>query len=256
MSKHAIILFTGFLTLVYIAFALLLHFGWGADTTFARYVANNNLNSVGDFLAGVFSPLAFLWLIATVFIQSKELSLQRDEITENREVMKEQAKAAVAQAEFLDAQTKAMQEQTALLIKQTEISEKAATRTYKMALFEKRIEIYMEMDAIGKWISEGNYNLHQNIIDVANKSEFLFGDEVVVWMLSLAELIQTRNEFQEHLLPYRQRYTIEGMQTIATEKEQQYLNERDAMEEDLREHFLDFSLKEKLGRYLNLYEGV
>ena len=39
-----------------------------------------NLNELGDFLAGFFTPLAFGWLIYGLFLQSKELRLQREEL--------------------------------------------------------------------------------------------------------------------------------------------------------------------------------
>ena len=39
------------------------------------------LNELGDYLAGVFAPLAFLWLVIGYFQQGEELRLSRDEIT-------------------------------------------------------------------------------------------------------------------------------------------------------------------------------
>lgn len=47
-----------------------------------------SLNEFGDYLAGSFAPLAFLWLMIAVFIQSRELREQRDaleaQLAENR----------------------------------------------------------------------------------------------------------------------------------------------------------------------------
>ena len=40
-----------------------------------------SLNELGDYLAGVFAPLAFLWLVIGYFQQGDELRLSRDEIT-------------------------------------------------------------------------------------------------------------------------------------------------------------------------------
>jgi hypothetical protein len=37
------------------------------------------LSNVGDFLAGFFAPLAFLWLVVSLFLQRKELELMREE---------------------------------------------------------------------------------------------------------------------------------------------------------------------------------
>lgn len=58
------------------------------------------LNELGDFLAGFFTPLAFLWLVVGYFLQKEELGLQRQEFQQMQkalgqqvEVMKEQADA-------------------------------------------------------------------------------------------------------------------------------------------------------------------
>lgn len=49
------------------------------------------LNEVGDFLAGAFAPLAFLWLVIGYWMQSEELNLQRQELKENTEALEKQA---------------------------------------------------------------------------------------------------------------------------------------------------------------------
>ena len=59
-----------------------------------------NLNELGDFLAGFFTPLAFGWLVYGYLLQSKELRLQREELSLTRnqlgkqtELLQEQVKA-------------------------------------------------------------------------------------------------------------------------------------------------------------------
>ena len=49
-----------------------------------------SLNSLGDFLAGVFSPLAFLWLILGYRQQAKELAYQSKELADTKEQFIEQ----------------------------------------------------------------------------------------------------------------------------------------------------------------------
>lgn len=68
----------------------------------------------GDVLAGVFSPLAFLWLIYASLSQRAELELQRRELSQNnvtqgeqREEMRRQVDAMTAQAKLLEAQAAA-----------------------------------------------------------------------------------------------------------------------------------------------------
>lgn len=69
-------------------------------------------NELGDFLAGASAPLAFIWLVAAVLIQSdelreqrRELELTRKSVDNNREVMKAQAEEARRQAEYIGEQT-------------------------------------------------------------------------------------------------------------------------------------------------------
>lgn len=69
-------------------------------------------NEWGDLLAGVFAPIAFIWLVATVWIQSDELRLQREELAltrvemeHTREVLTQQAEESRKQAEFVGTQT-------------------------------------------------------------------------------------------------------------------------------------------------------
>lgn len=71
------------------------------------------LNEWGDFIAGVSAPVAFVWLVVAVALQSielreqrKELAYTRAEFVSNRAVMKEQANEAKRQAEFIEQQTK------------------------------------------------------------------------------------------------------------------------------------------------------
>ena len=72
----------------------------------------DKLNEWGDFAAGVFAPIAFVWLVVAVILQStelreqrKELTLTRKEFKHNRSVMQEQANEAKNQAAYILKQT-------------------------------------------------------------------------------------------------------------------------------------------------------
>ncbi|MGX1496194.1 hypothetical protein ACSSV1_001215 [Labrenzia sp. MBR-25] len=76
------------------------------------------LNEVGDFLAGSFAPLAFIWLAFAVVLQSLELSLQRRELelsrnvaNESKDAIRAQAEEARRSADYFDVQTKLMEAQ-------------------------------------------------------------------------------------------------------------------------------------------------
>ncbi len=115
------------------------------EVGFIDRVGRLELNAIGDFLAGVFAPLAFLWLFVATMMQSKELRLQREELALNREemreargVMKDQAQAAKDQAETASLQTQAVREQISL---QREVAE----ATYKVSLLDTRVTIFKEI---------------------------------------------------------------------------------------------------------------
>lgn len=82
-----------FLTLVwFVLIGLILWFKW-------EDAAHLSLNEWGDFLAGIVSPLAFLWLIVGYNLQRKELKsnteallFQRDEMVKQAEELAEQNK--------------------------------------------------------------------------------------------------------------------------------------------------------------------
>jgi hypothetical protein len=73
---------------------------------FSRYLSCISINELGDFLAGAFAPLAFIWLAGAVFLQSRELTAQRQELEETRNVMREQAAESRATKEYIGEQTK------------------------------------------------------------------------------------------------------------------------------------------------------
>lgn len=89
MSGGSIIRLACFLTVVWLGGMLYLA-GFShpclADVDFiSRWLSCRTLNELGDFLAGAFAPLAFLWLVATVLIQSASLRRQGDELALARE---------------------------------------------------------------------------------------------------------------------------------------------------------------------------
>ena len=83
--KHAGIFVMGALSILYIATILFLRVNDAWELLRA-----GNLNELGDFFAGVFTPLAFGWLVYGYLIQSKELRLQREELALTRKQLGKQ----------------------------------------------------------------------------------------------------------------------------------------------------------------------
>ena len=93
-------------------------FGRGPDVW--TLVATGDLNQLGDFLAGFFAPVAFLWLIIGYLMQSKELSLQRQELAATVNALKLQADALEVQAREQATSSEALQSQAQTLMRQEE----------------------------------------------------------------------------------------------------------------------------------------
>ncbi|WP_298822713.1 hypothetical protein [uncultured Roseibium sp.] len=68
------------------------------------------INELGDFLSGLFSPIAFLWLIITMFMQKNELELQRKSVDAQLEEMKETRKILTGESNFLRESTEFQKE--------------------------------------------------------------------------------------------------------------------------------------------------
>ncbi|KII12886.1 hypothetical protein [Phaeobacter sp. S60] len=68
-------------------------------------------NEVGDTLAGFAGALAFVWLIATVWLQGQELAAQREELREQREATQDMARAQTEQVKLLKLQGRIFEEE-------------------------------------------------------------------------------------------------------------------------------------------------
>ncbi|UWR52353.1 hypothetical protein K4F84_14280 [Phaeobacter inhibens] len=68
-------------------------------------------NEVGDTLAGFAGALAFVWLIATVWLQGQELAAQREELREQREATQDMARAQSEQVKLLQLQGEIFEEE-------------------------------------------------------------------------------------------------------------------------------------------------
>lgn len=77
-----------------------------------KFLSCRTPNELGDFLAGVFAPLAFLWLAGAVVIQSHELSAQRSELELTRRIQEAQFNEMKAQAKYIGEQTNLLRLET------------------------------------------------------------------------------------------------------------------------------------------------
>ncbi|WP_458424314.1 hypothetical protein [Methylorubrum extorquens] len=82
-------------------------FGLGCETSDTN-CGSLQLNDIGDVAAGIFAPLAFLWLFVATQLQRRELSLQRAELAETRAVLADQQRELEISAKESAHQTEIM----------------------------------------------------------------------------------------------------------------------------------------------------
>ncbi len=91
--KHTGVLVISGLSILYITVIFLFR---GDDVW--NLLQAGDLNELGDFLAGFFTPLAFGWLVYGYLLQSKELRLQRKELALTRDQLGKQTELLQEQA--------------------------------------------------------------------------------------------------------------------------------------------------------------
>lgn len=69
-------------------------------------IGDMELNAIGDFLAGVFSPVAFMWLVIGYFQQGEELRLQAAELSKQVAEQKELSNATKRHVDLIEGQLK------------------------------------------------------------------------------------------------------------------------------------------------------
>ncbi|MBM7323867.1 hypothetical protein JS562_12175 [Agrobacterium sp. S2] len=129
-----------------------------------EYLEFYKWNALGDFLAGVFAPLAFIWLVAAVIIQREELKSSRQQFDESQTVIQEQLDYIRDQSAKADA---------------------VALRDYKLALFDPRIEIYKQLLGFELGMAQEPaefFHKFKQMEDIKSRSKFLFGDDVEAWL--------------------------------------------------------------------------
>ena len=76
-----------------------------------EFIWKSDFNEFGDFLAGVFTPVAFGWLIYGYFLQRNELRLQREELYLQRNELRLQYGELKETRKTLGVQVKMMKDQ-------------------------------------------------------------------------------------------------------------------------------------------------
>jgi hypothetical protein len=102
-SSKIILWVAGGFTFVWMGMAIYI-----VTQTIGGMLAPDGLNEWGDFVAGVSAPIAFIWLVVAVILQSAELREQRKELALTRQEVKDNRAVMDDQAGYIGAQTKIM----------------------------------------------------------------------------------------------------------------------------------------------------
>lgn len=160
----------GIFTVVYLAGAL-----WIVGPVRVwTFIKTGELNEIGDFLAGVFSPLAFIWLVAAVLTQRQELDETRDQFGENQKVV--------------DAQMKTISSQNELLALQHRQAERSASQTYRLNLFDRRLAIFESLVKLRDDMSMAGLNWQHasELRKLSYQSAFVFSTTIEQYLADLA----------------------------------------------------------------------
>jgi hypothetical protein len=125
------------------------------------------LNSVGDFLAGLFAVPAFILLAAAVATQRQELDEAREQFQKSQEVV-------VAQMEQIE--------------NQNHLARKTANANYMLQIHDKRIKIFdalLECGAMNYIEGDMSKELRGKLYSVMRQADFVFGDEIREWTTEL-----------------------------------------------------------------------
>ncbi len=97
-------------------------------------------NALGDFLAGTFSPLAFLFLILGYLQNSKNLNQNTDALSQQAIALQQQSEALKMQAEELKISNQALQAQV------TELQNSVQQQMHQVRISEEQLEYYRSKD--------------------------------------------------------------------------------------------------------------
>lgn len=168
---------------------------WGAVVFTTAYVAiliyvvgwfkianqfqNKELNELGDFIAGVFAPIAVIWLVIAVATQRQELRITKAEQEAARKQFEENQKVIAAQLASVDKRDKDQAAQ--------------ALRDYKLSLFEPRMELYQEVMALSSRLGNLTTLEFINLDRLIMRAGLLFNKDVEDTVSSIVSRVRNKN---------------------------------------------------------------
>lgn len=123
-DRHNVYLYAGWvLTLVWLTITISIWIFTRDATGF-----NGTPNEIGDFIAGMFAPLAFVWIVVAALVQSQELRAQQFELQQNGKSLQMQAAELKNTVSEMKTQTEQLKRSTDAQIRTVLASELNAAR--------------------------------------------------------------------------------------------------------------------------------
>jgi hypothetical protein len=145
-------------------------------------------NAIGDILAGVFAPLAFLWLVVAVLLQSKALQNQQKELQNQQKEMDIHRQAA-------DEQTKALKVQIDNMKKQTDVLERQlktfSNTEVKLLIDHLHVALYERINNRIKPAPEGKPVLHVETNFLVDDALHKISEALCGWVATNGEGVRT-----------------------------------------------------------------
>lgn len=220
--------------------------GWSNVASFLRSNPTS-LNSVGDFTAGMFAPIAVIWLVAAVLTQRQELEEAREQ-------------SRLAQVQFadnqrvVDEQLKTIKSQNALLQMQHQQSVDNATKAYRLSLFDKRMTVYEKFMKIGEEYSDGKWDDdgYWALLNLAHEAAFVFDKDIEDWLNDMADHVY---EYQQYCMANPTEKTVDALNHASeaqSEKNKEINRIRGSYENWLGEQFLPETRNEKFWPFMHI----
>jgi hypothetical protein len=129
-----------------------------------------NLGNIGQLVSGLFAPLAFVWVVVAVILQSRELKLQREELMLTREELKSTREVFELQKEEMRRAADENREQTRIMNEnlqregERQIYAEADILLYSLTLYMASNKDKVSVQGFGSLL-----RLHQNFVANLNK---------------------------------------------------------------------------------------
>lgn len=205
-----------------------------------EFVQKSELNAFGDFLAGTFAPLAFIWLVAAVFTQ-------RQELTE-------------ARAQFSDT-SRVTQAQLNMIAYQNTLAENAARANYKLAMFAMRHELYENILSVmpHHWGEKSKKDCVREAISLLRKSRFFFGCGTMKKLEEIEKQLVERRRLSVmlYVAERRARTTKDNqVRQNQAEKHSEFIAQLEKLDAWLYENFSAEAINDAIRPFLILPEDI